>query len=161
MRILFVVPNVPSLIRTRPFNFIRELSRIHEVSVLCLATNESDDQFASELKRYCHSLDIIRLPRWRSLSNCLLALFSSKSLRCAYFYSPSLRERVKAMVDSGGIDLVHVEHLKSVLMVEDAIGKVPVVSLLKMSGGGDSSSTHFSCGIAPVHGFLSPSKSGI
>ncbi|PYY18676.1 MAG: hypothetical protein DMG60_07550 [Acidobacteria bacterium] len=127
MRILFVVPNVPSLIRTRPFNFIRELSRIHEVSVLCLATNESDDQFASELKRYCHSLDIIRLPRWRSLSNCLLALFSSKSLRCAYFYSPSLRERVKAMVDSGGIDLVHVEHLKSVPMVEDAIGKVPTV----------------------------------
>lgn len=127
MRILFVVPNVPSFIRTRPLNFIRQLSRIHQVSVLCVATNEGGDNLASELRQHCQSLEIIKLPRWRSLWNCLAALFSSKSLRCAYFYSPSVRRRVEERVSRGEVDLVHAEHLKSAPMVEGAAGKVPIV----------------------------------
>src|SRR5262249_44988691 len=126
MRILFVVPNVPSFIRPRPLNFIRGLSQMHEVSVVCLASNEADDHFISELERQCHRLDVIRLPRWRSLANCLLALFSTNSLRCAYFYSSRLRDCVEARVNANEVDLLHAEHLKSFAMVE-GIGKVPAV----------------------------------
>jgi sugar transferase (PEP-CTERM/EpsH1 system associated) len=108
-------------------NFIRRLSEIHDVSVLCLATNASDDQFVSELRKLCRNLQVVRHSRWRSLWNCLLALFSFKSLRCAYFYSPSLRERVKERVETGHVDLLHAEHLKSLPMVEGALGKVPAV----------------------------------
>lgn len=127
MRILFVVPNVPSLIRPRPFHFIRGLSELHEVSVICLATNEVDAQFASELRKHCQSLEVVHLSKRQSLWNCLLAVFSSTSLRCAYFYSPRLRSRVRAMVASKEVDLVHAEHLKSLSMVEPALGKVPVL----------------------------------
>jgi polysaccharide biosynthesis protein PslH len=127
MRILYVVPNVPSFIRTRPFNLIRRLSREHQVSVLCLASNESDYRFAAELERNCQNLEIIRLGRWTSIGNCVTALLSRQSLRCAYFYSESLRNRVKARVDSKEVDLVHAEHLKSVAMVEDAVGRVPTI----------------------------------
>jgi sugar transferase (PEP-CTERM/EpsH1 system associated) len=127
MRILFVVPNVPSFIRPRPLNFIRGLSQNHEISVLCVATNESDHQFASELRPYCHRLEIIRLSRWESLWHCIVALFSSEPLRCAYFYSPSLRDRVRTIVHNKEVDLVHAEHLKSVPMVKDVLGKIPAV----------------------------------
>lgn len=127
MRILFVVPNVPSPVRPRPLHFIRGLSALHDVSVICLATNEVDAQFASELRSHCKSLQVIRLSKWRSLWNCLLALFSATSLRCAYFYSPRLRNKVEAMVEAKEVDLVHAEHLKSLAMVEPVSGKVPVV----------------------------------
>lgn len=127
MRILFVVPNVPSFIRPRPLNFIRKLSEIHEVLVLCLATNDSDDRFVSELRQYCQNLEVIKLSRWRSFWNCIVALFSYKSLRVAYFYSPRLRDRVKARVDGKEVDLIHAEHLKSVPMVEGVIGKIPEI----------------------------------
>jgi sugar transferase (PEP-CTERM/EpsH1 system associated) len=127
MRILFVIPNVPSSIRPRPLHFIRGLSQMHQVSVLCLATTEADDNFASQLRQYCHSLEVIRLSRWRSLWNCFHALFSANSLRCAYFYSPRLRDRVKSLVEAGEVDLIHAEHLKSLAMVEAMSGKVPVV----------------------------------
>ena len=127
MRILFVVPNVPSFIRPRPLNFIRRLSQIHEVLVLCLATNDSDYRFVSELRQYCQNLEVINLSRWRSWWNCLLALFSFKSLRGAYFYSRRLRDRVKARVDRKEVDLIHAEHLKSVPMVEGAIAQVPAI----------------------------------
>jgi len=127
LRILFVVPNVPSFIRPRPLNFIRKLSEIHEVLVLCLATNDSDDRFVSELRQYCQNLEVIKLSRWRSFWNCIVALFSYKSLRVAYFYSPRLRDRVKARVDGKEVDLIHAEHLKSVPMVEGVIGKIPEI----------------------------------
>lgn len=127
MRILFVVPNVPSPIRPRPLHFIRGLSQLHQVSVLCLSSNESDDHFVSELRQHCQSLEVIRLSRWRSFANCLRALFSNNSLRCAYFYSPSLRERIKALVEGNEVDLIHAEHLKSLPMVEPILGNVPVV----------------------------------
>ena len=95
--------------------------------MLCLATNDSDYRFVSELRQYCQNLEVIKLSRWRSLWNCLLALFSYKSLRVAYFYSPRLRDRVKAQIDGKEVDLVHAEHLKSVPMVECATGQVPAI----------------------------------
>jgi sugar transferase (PEP-CTERM/EpsH1 system associated) len=127
MRILFVVPNVPSSIRPRPLHFIRGLSQMHQVSVVCLATSEADDHFVSQLRQYCHSAEVIRLSRWGSLWNCFRALFSANSLRCAYFYSPRLRDRIKALVEADEVDLIHAEHLKSLPMVEPILGKVPVV----------------------------------
>src|SRR5215470_405534 len=127
MRILFIVPNVPSSIRPRPLSFIRGLAKNHQVSVVCLATNEADEGFVSHLRQHCNRLEVIRLTRWRSLWNCLLALFSMKSLRCAYFYSPKLRDFVKAQVEANEVDVLHAEHLKSVPMIKDMLGKVPAV----------------------------------
>jgi polysaccharide biosynthesis protein PslH len=95
--------------------------------VLCLSTNEADDRFASQLRQHCQELEVIKLHRWRSVWNCLAALFSSRSLRCAYFSSPSLRRRVEEKVSRGEVDLVHAEHLKSVPMVDGVAGKVPMV----------------------------------
>jgi len=127
MRILFVIPNVPSSIRPRPLNFIRGLARQHEVSVLCLATNSTDEQSVSELRSCCHQLEVVRLSRWRSIWNCGLAVFSKRSIRVAYFDSPRLRKLVKAKVDTGQVDLLHAEHVKTVPIVEPVLGRVPSV----------------------------------
>jgi hypothetical protein len=127
VRVLFVVPNVPSRIRVRSFNFIRGLSRQHEVTVLCIATDDSDRRSIGELKRHCLAVEVFELPLRRSLWNCLVGAFSSRALRIAYFYSPSLRERLAEKVCRGEVDLVHAEHLKSVPMLTGIVGKVPIV----------------------------------
>jgi polysaccharide biosynthesis protein PslH len=127
MRILFIVPNVPSSIRPRPLNFIRGLSERHQVSVVCLATSEVDERSISELRQHCRSVEIVRLSRWRSLLNCLRALVSRQSLRCAYFDSPRLCAIVKARVEGKQVDLLHAEHLKTFSMVKPVLGKVPAM----------------------------------
>lgn len=127
MNILFVVPNVPSFIRPRPFNFILGLAEKHKVSVVCLATNEADEQFVSQLRPHCHQLEVVRLSRWRSLWNCLLAVLSHRSIRCAYFDSPRLRALVEAKVEAAQVDLLHAEHLKTLPMVRPVLGQVPAV----------------------------------
>jgi len=90
-------------------------------------TSEADERFVSQLERECHSVNIIRLSPWRSLGNCLLALFSGNSLRCAYFDSPRLRNLVRARVEANEVDLIHAEHLKSLSMVQPVLGTVPAV----------------------------------
>lgn len=127
MRILYVVPNVPSRLRIRPFNFIRRLSEQHEVTVLCVATNEADYRSAAELKRHCKDVEVFVLTRWRSFWNCMVALFSSRALRTAYFYSPRLRRRVEEKVASKEVDIIHAEHLKTVPMVAGVSRDVPVL----------------------------------
>jgi len=97
------------------------------VSVVCLATSEVDERSISELSQHCRSVEIVRLPRWRSLLNCLRALVSSQSLRCAYFDSPRLRAIVRARVEAKQVDLLHAEHLKTLSMVKPVLGKVPAM----------------------------------
>jgi len=48
-------------------------------------------------------------------------------LRCAYFYSAALRDRVRARIEANQADVIHAEHLKSVAMVEPVMGKIPAV----------------------------------
>jgi sugar transferase (PEP-CTERM/EpsH1 system associated) len=127
MKILFVVPNVPSRIRARPFNLIRRLARIHDVSVLCLSTNDSDRRFVEELRQYCRDVEVIGVSRLRSLGNCLAAMFSLKPLRYAYFHSPELQRRVREKVRQKELDVLHVEHLKAALILENFRGQVPSV----------------------------------
>ena len=127
MKILFVVPHVPSLPRGRAFSFIRQLSRQHEIAVLCVATNDSDYRAVTELRQYCQAVEVFDVSLWRSFWNCLVGVLSSKALRNAYFYSPGLRQRLKQKVGLGEADLVHLEHLKSVAMAEDVAGRVPTV----------------------------------
>ena len=95
--------------------------------MLCLATTEAEERRASELRPHCQNLEVIRLPRWRSFWNCLVAMFSSRPLRCAYFYSPHLRRRVLEKVNRKEVDLIHAEHLKTIPMVQDVVGKIPIV----------------------------------
>ncbi len=127
MRILYVVPNVPSPVRPRPFNFIRGLCNNHEVSLLCLVTNEIDRHFASQLSQLCSDSETVHLTRWRSFWNCFVALFSGTPLRYAYFYSPALRDRLKQKIGGGKFDLLHAEHLKSMPMLDGVTGQVASV----------------------------------
>ena len=130
MRILFVVPYVPSLIRVRPFNLIQQLSaRGHEVTVATISTSDREDQELHELSRHCSNVMAVRLPTWRSLANCSRALVSNEPLQTRYSWSPELMARINGVRHR--MDVVHIEHLRGVQYGIDAdsrlIGSLPVV----------------------------------
>jgi sugar transferase (PEP-CTERM/EpsH1 system associated) len=111
MRVLFVVPYAPSLVRVRPYNLIRHLSsRGHAVTVATLWTNERERDSLEQLRRQGCRVLAAYLPRWRSLWNCLKALPSSTPLQAVYCWQPALARQV---VDSAEeFDVMHVEHLR-------------------------------------------------
>jgi len=115
MRILFVVPYVPSLVRVRPYNLIRQLSESgHEVTVMTLWTTRQELDDLEALRAHCHRATAFPLPRWRSLWNCLRGLPGRKPLQAVYCYSSALRNAILSATgkDPDHYDVLHVEHLR-------------------------------------------------
>ena len=115
MRILYVVPYTPNLIRVRPYNLIRALSeRGNQVTVLTLATNEAEWSDAAALATTGPRVITQGISRLRSLANCLTALPTAMPLQAAYSWQPALAERLVSLTSNGDgpYDVVHVEHLR-------------------------------------------------
>jgi hypothetical protein len=88
MRVLYITPYVPSLIRLRPYNLIKYLSRRgHLVTVLSLQSTEQEERDAAELRSCCHRVETVKLNRQQSLLNCLSSANMTKS------WSPLRRTR--------------------------------------------------------------------
>ena len=117
MKILFVVPYVPNLIRVRPYNLIRFLAgEGHAVTVVTLVSNEQERQDVKELEQYCQCVHAFPLPKWRSLSNSLLAVPTSKPLQSVYCWTPELAnfilDEILSRTNGDTYDVVHIEHLR-------------------------------------------------
>jgi glycosyltransferase involved in cell wall biosynthesis len=125
VRILFVTPYVPSLIRVRPYHFLAELSRRHEVVALTLHAGGRELDDLAVLARICPTVGV-HLSRFRALSNCLGALPGQLPLQAVYARSPQMTALVRAALAGRPargdrlptelrepFDLVHVEHLRA------------------------------------------------
>ncbi len=132
MRILFVVPYVPNLIRVRPYNLIRYLAKLgHEVTVVTLQSSPAEADDVARLAKECHRVLAFDLPRWRSFWNCLRVLPSSRPLQSVYCWQPQMANELAALVGADTpFDVVHVEHLRGVkygLALRELHSAVPVV----------------------------------
>jgi sugar transferase (PEP-CTERM/EpsH1 system associated) len=113
MRILYITPYVPSLIRVRPYNLIKYLSRRgHLVTVLSLRSTEQEERDADELRRCCHHVETVNLTRQQSLLNCFKALPTMTPLQAAYCHSPAMQSLIRKVLEEEQFDIVHMEHLR-------------------------------------------------
>ncbi len=112
MNILFVVPYAPSRVRTRPYHLVRALRDLgHEITLATIG--EGADQLA-ELETLAGKGRVVmdRVPRLRSLWNCLGAARRGRPLQSRFSWSPALAEKIGAVIRERRPDVVHVEHLR-------------------------------------------------
>jgi polysaccharide biosynthesis protein PslH len=110
MKILFVVPYVPNLVRVRPYNFIRALlARGNEVTLLTVWTEPSERQDLERLAEMGVTVQAQPMPLPRSLWNCVGALPGKRPLQSVYSWNASL---VAHLNRQAPYDIVHVEHLR-------------------------------------------------
>ena len=114
MRILFVTPYVPSRIRVRPYNLIKSLSALHEISLVSLLCNEYEREMVQDVAKYCASVDLVPLSKGQAYKNCLQALPALIPLRVAYYKSEAFVQRIKQVIRERNVDLVHGELIKVV-----------------------------------------------
>ncbi|MDH7602674.1 MAG: glycosyltransferase [Armatimonadota bacterium] len=114
MRILFITPYVPSRIRVRPFQTIKELAKRHEVHVVAL--DESDGTSTVGLDEIRNSAaDVVIVPhsKTKGLAQALVALPLPIPLSAAYCWSRQARTAVSQKISNAGFDLIHIEHLRA------------------------------------------------
>jgi glycosyltransferase involved in cell wall biosynthesis len=113
MKILFVVPYVPNLIRTRSYNLITQLAEQgHDLTVATLWTTEQDRRDAAQMESRGVTVRMAPLPKWRSLANSLQAVPAGLPLQSEYCWQPALLPLLEA--EALRADVIHVEHLRGV-----------------------------------------------
>ncbi len=123
MRVLFVVPYIPSLIRVRSYNLIRTLAaQGHRVHLVALQPPEDRFASAAELREVCAQVDVFPLSRARTLWNALRALPTALPLQAAYSHHPQAEEHLRRLAQGSQYDVVHVEHLRGAVLVERLSG---------------------------------------
>jgi glycosyltransferase involved in cell wall biosynthesis len=113
MRILFVVPYVPTLIRVRPYNLVRFLAqRGHRLTLATLW--ETDDERRALTEFESLGIEVIAAPLThnRKLLNLLSVLPSATPLQARFCWQPELAARLDERVAARKFDAIHVEHLR-------------------------------------------------
>jgi len=117
MRIAYIVPYVPNLIRTRPYNLITGLSaQGHEVVVFALGSAAQDLADVNALRKRGIEVHYQEMPVWRSLLNSLIALPTGQPLQTVYSWHPGMARQLTEAIHVKDLhkkfDIVHVEHLR-------------------------------------------------
>ncbi len=127
LRILFVSPYLPSLIRVRSYNLIKALAeRGHEITLLALEPPGDDTGSLDTLRTWCHCVQTVTLPRWRTLYNGLRALPSQIPFQAAYSRSPQMLALIQRTQAQGDFDVVHLEHLRGAELCP-VVSSIPIV----------------------------------
>ena len=129
MKIAYVVPYVPNLIRTRPYNLICNLAALgHEVTVFTLGHGAQDEKDVETLRSIVAGVVYQEQPVWYSLWNSLKALPSRRPLQTVYSWNPRLAKQLVSLLSvPGTFDVVHVEHLRGSYYGQYIRSKLPYV----------------------------------
>jgi sugar transferase (PEP-CTERM/EpsH1 system associated) len=112
LQILFVLPYLPSLIRVRPYQFLRQLVGHHEVTLLATDSVRPLRELI-ELRDLCRRVEVVPMQRAASLRSCLGAALHGEPLQAAVCHSPALDSRLRAVLRESHFDVVHIEHLRA------------------------------------------------
>ena len=117
MNILYIVPYVPSLVRVRPYQFIRGLTkRGHKVTVRTSWSKREELDELDQLKAEAFAVEAEPLSRLRPFVNMIKALPTAEPLQAAYCWQPVMAEELRHVTASKNglepFDIVHVEHLR-------------------------------------------------
>lgn len=135
MRILFIVPYTPTLIRTRPYNLLRGLVRRgHSITLATLWQHDDERSALREFENQGVRVIAQRLTPVRSAWNMLVTLPTSAPVQAAFCWHPQLLRNLQSAIRDQQFDLVHVEHLRGSrygLHLQSAIrnpqSKIPLV----------------------------------
>ncbi|MBZ0294740.1 MAG: glycosyltransferase [Anaerolineae bacterium] len=127
MRILFVTPYVPSLVRVRPYNLVHALVKAgHTVTLMCLQPPGDGAETLDRLREWCDGVYVIPHSRARTLMNGMEALPSRYPVQAAYSRSPYFLNAAREVLAKKSYDVVHIEHLRGAVLAE-AFQSLPIV----------------------------------
>ncbi len=114
LKLLLIIPYIPTPIRIRPYSILRFLARAgHEVHLATVWHDEEEHEQIKSLAPYCQRIEAVQRSRKASLLSCLAAMPGAEPLQSVYSFSRDLMAKIEGMiVGETGWDAIHVEHLR-------------------------------------------------
>lgn len=114
MKILFIIPYTPTLIRTRPYNLLRALVRRgHQLTLATLWENQLEkDKLVTLAAETGISLIAFPLGKLQSLLGMGRAFLENIPLQSYYSWYPRMAKALDDSISEMDYDVIHVEHLR-------------------------------------------------
>ncbi|MDA0777853.1 MAG: glycosyltransferase [Bacteroidetes bacterium] len=116
MNILFVANRFPYPPfrgdKLKIYNLTRRLAQKHNLFLVTFYEERSELNYLKEIQPFFKEIELVYLPKWRSVLNGIPALFSKTPLQLAYFKSAKMKRMVHFALEHYNIDVVHTQHLR-------------------------------------------------
>jgi sugar transferase (PEP-CTERM/EpsH1 system associated) len=111
MTVLFLTPRIPYPPyrgdKLKIWNLLRVLSRHHDIVLLTFIQSKEEERFVQQLRAVCREVQVVYLPRWKSMLSCFVALFRPIPFQVAYYRSPRMRKILQETLGRVYPQLVH------------------------------------------------------
>ena len=115
--------------RIRSYNFIKQLSKQHAVTVVYFAESESDIESAKHLEPFCERVEWVRFHRSFALMNTGIHCLSRRPLQLHYWYAPQMQRKINQLLEQEDFELIHAQLFRMGQYVTDVQGPIKVLDL--------------------------------
>jgi sugar transferase (PEP-CTERM/EpsH1 system associated) len=116
MKILFALPRFPFPTlkgdKLRAYYQLKELSKNHEIHLVCLSEEAGDYFYLQDVEPYCASIQLVHLSLLRKGWNLIKAVCSDIPFQVYYFQHPSLKNIIEKTIYEREIDVCYVQLIR-------------------------------------------------
>jgi len=98
--------------KLRSYYFLRELSKYHEIHLVCLSDETILPEWKNEIELYCKSITIIYSTQWDIFLNLFKSIFSSKPFQVHYFKSDKIKSAIENIIYKEAIDVCYTQLIR-------------------------------------------------
>jgi sugar transferase (PEP-CTERM/EpsH1 system associated) len=108
--------------KIRPFNVIRHLHRVHDVTVASLVRSDEEAEEGEGLREHCSRFEMVKIDNAIQTARMVARLPTAAPSSIGYFHSALLARRIRRLLADESFDLVFVHCSSAAHYVADAIG---------------------------------------
>lgn len=99
--------------KLRAYHQIKELSKKHTIVLCALSDKKVCNEAIEELKKYCESIEIIRLYKFQIILNLIYKLlFSNHSMQVSYFYNNKAQNKINRLLNKHQPDHIYCQLIR-------------------------------------------------
>lgn len=115
--------------RIRSYNFIKQLSKRHDVTLVFFAESDADIEGVEHLKTFCERVEWVRFRRSFATINTAIHCLSRLPLQVHYWYSPQMQRKINQLLAEENFELIHAQLFRMGQYVTHAKGTAKVLDL--------------------------------
>lgn len=95
--------------RIRSYNFIKQLSKRHDVTLVFFAESDADIEGVKHLSTFCERVEWVRFRRSFATINTAIHCLSRLPLQVHYWYSPQMQRKINQLLAEEDFELIHAQ----------------------------------------------------
>jgi sugar transferase (PEP-CTERM/EpsH1 system associated) len=122
--------------KLRAFHQIKELSKHHDIYLICLTDQKIQENWRTEVQKYCKELHVFKLNFFTIYFNTFRQLFTDKPFQTGYFYSASAKRKMDQLLNTIKPDHIYCQLIRTAEYVKNIHNTPKTIDYMDALGKG-------------------------